>query len=707
MEKLQDYIINRELSWLDFNARVLDEAGDATTPLIDRLKFIAIFSSNLDEFFMVRVAGVRQQKDNDYQGTDPSGLTPKEQLERIRRKVEQLTRRQYKYLQADVLPNLEKNGVCRLVKPETLSTSLRNSLRRHFAAEILPVLTPVAVDPSHPFPILTNQAIEIAVLLKRKRANKRLKAFVEVPSVLPRFIEVHGGAEAADNATVYVLLEDLILANLDMLFTDCKILDAFPFRVIRDMDFNVDQEGVADLLAHMEKQLKHRRRREPIRLEIPRQCNSQMVKWLMRKLEIERQLVYKIPGPLDLAAFFELVGRESAPATVESEWPPLPSPYFDDSQPVFESIRQRGAIALFSPYEQFNPVVRMIEEAAEDPDVLAIKQTLYRVSGDSPVVRALQQAAENGKQVTVIVELKARFDEERNITWARRLEESGAHVIYGIVGLKIHCKALLIIRREEGRIQRYVHLGTGNYNDKTARLYTDAGYFSNDLDLTGDVAALFNVMTGYSEAPQWRRIAAAPFDLRETVIAKIEREMRVSNEHNPGLIRAKMNSLVDPQVIKALLKAAEAGVKIELIVRGICCLRPRELVKNIHIISIVDRYLEHTRMFRFENNGNPEYFLASADWMPRNLDRRIELVFPVLDSDTCEIIDHLFELQFADKCRSRQLKADGVYTKTRRSQIDTRSQRKTYELFEQRQSASNKQQAGKQLQIMKNPLSPN
>ena len=702
MTATQRNILNRELSWLDFNARVLEEAADKSTPLIDRIKFIAIFSSNLDEFFMVRVAGLRQQKENDYKGTDPSGLTVDEQLECIRQKVESLTRRQYKLLQQEILAQLDQDGICRIVKPQELPADEQESLKRHFSTEILPVLTPVAVDPSHPFPILTNQALEIAVKLQRASSNNQLKAFVEVPAVLPRFMEVHATGESSEKAT-YVLLEDLILAHLDMLFSNCRILQAIPFRVTRDMDFNVDQEGIADLLRHMEKQLKYRRRREPIRLEIPKGAERQMVNWLMRKLEVDPQLVYQIPGPLDLANFFELVGRESDNRTTEPEWPPLPCPLIDDDKPVFESIRRQSTIPLFLPFEAFDPVVRMLEEAADDPDVLAIKQTLYRVSGDSPVVRALQRAAENGKQVTVIVEVKARFDEERNIAWARRLEESGAHVIYGIVGLKIHCKALLVIRHEEGRIQRYVHLATGNYNDKTARLYTDAGYFSNDPDLATDTAALFNVMTGYSEPPEWRRIAAAPFDLRETMLAKIQRETRLSTPRNPGRIRAKMNSLVDPEVIDNLLKAAKAGVKIELIVRGICCLKPGQLVKNIKIISIVDRFLEHTRMFRFENAGRPEYFLASADWMPRNLDRRIEMLFPVVDSGTRKIIDRLFELQLADKCRARRMKADGSYTKPRRTDTTTRSQRKTYEFFQKRLHAARRKEPKKKMTVMKSP----
>jgi polyphosphate kinase len=702
MTAVQSHILNRELSWLDFNSRVLEEAAHSSTPLIDRLKFIAIFSANLDEFFMVRVAGLRQQKENDYKGTDPSGLTVDEQLDRIRQKVESLTRRQYQLLQKQILVQLEQEGICRIAKPHELSQDQQESLKRHFCTEILPVLTPVAVDPSHPFPILTNQALEIAVLLQRASSKNQLKAFVEVPAVLPRFMEVHTNEDPLDKTT-YVLLEDLILTHLDMLFSNCKILETIPFRVTRDMDFNVDQEGIADLLRHMEKQLKYRRRREPIRLEIPMDADPQMMNWLMRKLEVDPQLVYHIPGPLDLAGFFELVERESDERTTEPEWPPLPCPLIADDEPVFESIRRQGTIPLFVPFEAFDPVVRMLEEAADDPDVLAIKQTLYRVSGDSPVVRALQRAAENGKQVTVIVEVKARFDEERNIAWARRLEESGAHVIYGIVGLKIHCKALLVIRREEGRIQRYVHLATGNYNDKTARLYTDAGYFSNDSDLATDIAALFNVMTGYSEPPEWRRIAAAPFDLRETMLAKIQREARLSTPRTPGHIRAKMNSLVDPEIIENLLNAAKAGVKIELIVRGTCCLKPGDLVKNIKVISIVDRFLEHTRMFRFENAGRPEYFLASADWMPRNLDRRIELFFPVFDSNTRKIIDRLFELQFKDKCRGRTLKADGSFTNPRPTDTSNRSQRKTYEFFQKRLHATRRKEPKKKIAVMKNP----
>ena len=464
---------NRELSWLEFNGRVLDQAGDSGVPLLDRLKFIAIFSSNLDEFFMVRVAGLRQQVESGSTGTDPAGLSAKEQIRKINSRVKTLVNRQYRYLLDDILPDLKSHGVD-VASPEQLNASERKQLRRYFRHDVLPVLTPVAVDPSHPFPIVGNGALEIVVRLRRANARQDVHALVEVPSVLPNFIEIYRTKEDDEGnaARTYVLLEEAILDNLETLFHECTVIEAVPFRVLRDMDFDVDREVIADLLLHIEEQLRHRRRRQPIRLEVKKGCSRRLLDWLVEELEIEPRYVSRLPAPLGLARLFELLGREGRPQLVEPAWPHLDVPLIPEEQPVVDSIRRHEVIPLFHPYESFYPVIRFLEEAAEDPNVLAIKQTLYRVSGDSPVVRALQRAAENGKQVTVIVEVKARFDEEQNIAWAKRLEESGAHVIYGIVGLKIHCKSLLVIRREEGRIMRYLRLSTGNYNDKTDRKST-------------------------------------------------------------------------------------------------------------------------------------------------------------------------------------------------------------------------------------------
>jgi polyphosphate kinase len=686
--KSKAHLMNRELTWLEFNGRVLDEAGDAGNPLLERLKFAAIFSSNLDEFFMVRVAGLRQQFENDATAADPTGISVQVQLQRIRARTSVLVERQYRYLMDKILPGLREEGIC-LLGLADLSFTERKELTAYFEKQVLPVLTPIAVDPSHPFPILNNGTVEIIVVLQRPSSNRRLHALVEVPSVLPRFIEVKGHFAAEPHRRAYVLLEDIILENIPQLFYQCRILDAFPFRVLRDMDFEVDEEGVADLLAHMEKQLRFRRRREPVRLEVPTGASRKVVHWLSRQLALDAGFVYSVAGPLDVADFFELIEktREQFTHLLEPEWPAVDVPGIDWNAPVINSIRREHVIPNFPPYENFDPVVRFIEEAAEDPAVLAIKQTLYRVSGDSPVVAALQRAAENGKQVTVIVEVKARFDEERNIAWARQLEESGAHVVYGIVGLKIHCKALLVIRREEGRIRRYLHLATGNYNDRTARIYTDIGVFMDDPDICADVAALFNVMTGYADPPKWRTLAVAPFTLRERFIELIDREKRLTSPHQPGRITAKMNSLVDPEIIQHLHDAATAGVKVELVVRGACCLRPGEgtAKKNIRIVSVVDRYLEHSRIYRFENGGNPEYFLSSADWMPRNLDRRIEILWPVYHQNLREMLDGLMLFALQDKRKGRRLKPDGSYTRCSvRTSRASRSQRKAYEYLKSR-----------------------
>ena len=681
--------INRELSWLEFNARVLAEAADATVPLLDRLKFIAIFSNNLDEFFMVRVAGVRQQLRAGQASTDPAGLGVEEQLARIRQTVLRLQRRQYALLRNDLLPQLRASGIC-LNRVADLDAAQRQELKRIFAADILPVLTPVAVDPSHPFPILTSGTLELAVSLRRPGQPQLVKAFVEVPRGLPRFIEI-GGGDKPRRSTVFVLLEDVIMHGLDELFPQCEVLHSFPFRVTRDMDFSVDEEGMEDLLDELTQELRHRKHREPIRLELPAGQHGSLVPWLRQELEVSPSEVYSFDGPLNLADLFGFIDRARRKELLEPEWPPLTPTFVREDESMFAAIRRVGALALFHPFESFDPVIRLLEEAADDPAVLAIKQTLYRVSGDSPVVRALQRAAENGKQVTVIVEVRARFDEERNIRWARSLEESGVHVIYGIVGLKIHSKALLVIRREDERICRYLHLATGNYNDRTARVYTDIGMFTTDPELCMDIAALFNVMTGYSQPPTWRRIAVAPFNLRQTFLDLIDREARLSSAHNPGRIVAKVNSLVDPEIIEHLVAAAKAGVNVDLCVRGICCLRPTGGTEGrIRVVSVVDRFLEHSRIYFFANGGHPEFYLSSADWMPRNLDRRIELLFPVDDPAIREVLMRMLEWALEDRRKGRQLQPDGTYTRCGNRFNATRSQRRAYEFFAARLTATAK-----------------
>jgi polyphosphate kinase len=691
--------INRELSWLEFNGRVLDEAADPAVPLLDRLKFLAIFSNNLDEFFMVRVAGLRRQFEDGDRSSDPAGLRPSEQLARIRRRVLALHRRQYELLQRQVLPGLEERRLA-ILRVRSLDAAERQELHRHFLAEVLPVLTPVAVDPSHPFPLLSSGTLELAISLRRPDdAPHPVRAFVEVPRVLPRFVPVRG-PQSTRRGTAYVLLEDLIMTFIGELFPRCEVLAAFPFRVTRDMDFSIDEEGVDDLVQHLRDELRHRKTREAIRVELPAGQGGALVRWLLAELELGPAAVYTFPGPLNLADLFSLVERERQAGPLEPEWPPLESPLLQNQPSLFAAIAAAGAIPLFHPFESFDPVVRLLEEAAADPAVLAIKQTLYRVSGgSSPVVAALRRAAENGKQVTVIVEVRARFDEERNLQWARSLEASGAHVIYGIVGLKVHAKALLIIRREEGRIRRYLHLATGNYNDRTARVYTDIGMFLTDPDLCMDAAALFNLMTGYAQPPAWRRIAVAPFGLRQAFLELIDREARLSTPHQPGRIIAKMNSLVDPEIIDHLILAARARVRIDLIVRGICCLRPGgALAGQIRVKSIVDRFLEHSRVYYFANGGRPEYYLSSADWMQRNLDRRIELLFPVDDPATCDLLGRLLQLQLEDRRKGRWLRADGSYSRCGNRFNATRSQRRTYDLFRARLDAARRPASGRAIE---------
>ncbi len=671
-----DLFISRELSWMDFNGRVLDEAACLANPLLERLKFIAIFSSNLDEFFMVRVAGLRQLVKMGKDLPDPAGNRPTEQLDKLRKKLEKLLKRQAETLTDQILPGLDSCGV-HLVAPAEVPPALRGKLAAYFRSQVLPVLTPLAVDSAHPFPILSSGSIEIAVSMRVPGKEELMQAFVEVPEVLPRFIPVPDKQPGKS----FMLLEELIMDNLGALFTGCEIKECFPFRITRDMDFAVEDSGAEDLLRTIEKKLLQRRHREPIRLELPAGTRGALAKWLENEFRLDQQFRYESRAPLHLKQFFELVGKAQLPELLEEVWSPILSPDFPPERSVFESITRHGTLLVAPPYQSFAPIIRFLEEAAEDPDVLAIKQTLYRVSGNSPVVRALQRAAENGKQVTVVVELKARFDEGNNIAWARLLEESGAHVVYGVAGLKVHSKALLVVRREEGGIRRYVHLGTGNYNDKTAAIYTDMGIMSVDPDLCFDVANLFNVLTGYSAPPaSWRKIAASPFDMRRRITALIEREISHHTPETPGRIIAKMNSLSDEGIIRVLHKAADAGVEITLIVRGICCYKPRPGQENVRVISIVDRYLEHTRAFYFRNGGDEEYYLSSADWMYRNLDRRVELLFPVEDERIRKVMMQLLTFQMADTDKARHLLGSGVYTRCPQVAKYTagRSQRNSY-----------------------------
>lgn len=694
--------ISRELSWIDFNARVLDEAGCAANPLLERLKFIAIFSSNLDEFFMVRIAGLRQLVKMGQDCPDPAGNRPSEQLAQLRKKLERLLKRQRDWLMNEILPELGRYGVT-LIKPAEVSAPVRAELCGYFRRQVLPVLTPLAVDSAHPFPILNSGSIEIAVSMRPAGRGELVYAFVEVPELLPRFVEV------PDNlpGRTFMLLEDLIMDNLGTLFTGCEIEEFFPFRITRDMDFSVEGNDAEDLLRSIEKKLLQRRHREPIRIELISDSRGSLVKWLKKEFRLDEQFWYFARAPLHLKQFSELVGRARLPELLEPVWPPVMPPEFSESS-VFETISRHGSVLIAPPFHSFRPIIRFLEEAAEDPEVLAIKQTLYRVSGNSPVVRALRRAAENGKQVTVVVELKARFDEGNNIAWARLLEESGAHVVYGVAGLKIHCKALLVVRREDGAIRRYAHLATGNYNDRTAAIYTDMGIMTADPELCSDVANLFNVLTGYSSPPvSWCKIAASPFDMRQRIAGLIEREIAQSTPELPGRIIAKMNSLSDEKIVRLLHKAADAGVEIDLVVRGVCCYKPKPGQENVRITSIVDRYLEHTRLLYFANGGDPEFYLTSADWMYRNLDRRVELLFPVEDVRIREICLRLLEFQLADTDKGRHLLASGVYTRPKiERHTDARSQYNSYCFLKQLTEQETMRSSGDALKVYTSPERP-
>ena len=688
--------ISRELSWIDFNSRVLDEAAFPANKLLERLKFISIVSSNLDEFFMVRIAGLRQLINAGENLPDPAGNRPDRQLALAKIKITRQVRRQYHLLMDDILPELEQQGVF-LRRPETLSSEQLAKLGNYFRSEILPVLTPLAVDPAHPFPQLNSGAIEIALDLKRKKRKNNTRAFVEVPEVLPRFIplariidpdydEFEDSGNPIAGKVELILLEDLISFFITELFPGCEVMDKLIFRITRDMDFSVEDDVMDDLLTTIRGKLLQRRQREAIRLEISGESSrGKLARYLMKELKLSPELCYLVPGPLHLKQFMELLSHVSRPELLEEKWPPVTPAVFRQYPSAFDAIRARGNILLSLPFCSFSPVVEMLEQAADDPDVLAIKQTLYRVSGNSPIVRALQRAAENGKQVTVVLELKARFDESNNIAWAKVLDNSGAHVVYGIAGLKVHSKALLIVRRESGCIRRYVHLGTGNYNDRTAKLYTDMGLLSCDPELCCDVANLFNLLSGCSAPPEkWNHLSVAPFDMRNKFSALVEREIRHCLAGRRGRIIAKMNSLADPGMVKLLHQAADAGVEIDLIIRGICCFRPHPKQDNVRICSIVDRYLEHTRIFYFENLGNEEIYLSSADWMSRNLDRRIETLFPVQDDESRMIILTMLKFQLEDEDKKRKLLPTGAYTRPAIPEYSAlRSQARSYQFLKE------------------------
>lgn len=668
LKKSSDNYINRELSWLEFNQRVMEEARDRSLPLFERLKFLSITASNLDEFFMVRVASLKDMVHAGYKKTDIAGMTPTEQLERISQRTHAMVDMQYSTYKRALIPALRQEGLTVIGEHEDLSAEEAEAVDRYFEDMVYPVLTPMAFDSSRPFPLILNKTLNLAALVRKKNAKENEEpefVMVQVPSVLPRVVELPTSADEKGNRIrKVILLEEIVERNIRKLFLNYDIISAHPFRIMRNADFDLDEDDTEDLLEEIKKQLKKRRRGEVIRLEIEDKTDKRLLKILKKEFEIENSDIYMINGPLDLTFLMKMYGLEGFDRLKYKKYVPQPVPELMNDEDIFENIRKED-IFLFHPYESFEPVTEFVRTAAKDPKVLAIKQTLYRVSSTSPIIAALEEAAGNGKQVTVLVELKARFDEENNIVWAKRLEKAGCHVIYGLVGLKTHSKITLVVRYEDEGIRRYVHLGTGNYNDSTAKQYTDCGIFTCNERIGEDATAVFNMLSGYSEPENWNELVVAPLWLRKKLLKLIGRETENAKLGLPAAITAKMNSLCDREIIDALYEASSAGVEIDLIVRGICCLRPgiKGLSENIRVRSIVGNFLEHARIMKFFNNGDPLYFMGSADWMPRNLDRRVEIVFPVLEKNDKLKAEHILDLELQDNVKASEMQPDGSYEK--------------------------------------------
>ncbi|MBD2495536.1 polyphosphate kinase 1 [Nostoc sp. FACHB-280] len=679
------YYINRELSWLEFNNRVLHEAFDSRTPLLERLKFLAIFSSNLDEFFMVRIAALKQQVEAKVTQLTPDGRTPQQQLDDIRLHLSPQVVKQHQHFEEVLRPLLANHGI-HILDYINLNQKQRTYLDNYFEEQIFPVLTPLAVDPSHPFPYISNLSLNLAVVVKNPDTEEEFFARVKVPNVLPRFLPLPPELGIRENGQIAnwtgVPLEQAIAHNLHTLFPGMNIQEYHPFRITRDADLALEEDEADDLLLAIEQELRKRRiGGSPVRIEIQSQTPEPIRIRLLQDLDLTDSDVYEVDGLLglrDLMYFLALPLPElkdpPRQSVVPSRLQRLREPNVDEDvlemeegKDFFSVIREKD-LFVHHPYQSFSAtVVRFITHAAHDPNVLAIKMTLYRTSGDSPIVNALIAAAENGKQVSVLVELKARFDEENNIYWARRLERVGVHVVYGLVGLKTHCKTVMVVRREKDRMRRYVHIGTGNYNPKTARLYTDLGLFSCREELGADITDLFNFLTGYSRQKSYRELLVAPVNMRDRFLSLIQREIENVKKGFSGRIVAKMNSLVDPQIIATLYEASRAGVQIDLIIRGICCLRPgiKDISENIRIISIVGRFLEHSRIYYFYNNGQEEIYIGSADWMRRNLDRRVEVITPIKDQDIAKDLQEILGIMLADNRQAWELQADGTYIQRR------------------------------------------
>lgn len=682
------YYFNRELSWLEFNNRVLYEALDERTPLLERLKFLAIFSNNLDEFFMVRVAGLKKQVAAKVHKLTPDGRTPQEQLDAINQRLYPMVAQQHQHFQQILKPLLVKENIY-ILDYIDLNQEQRIYLQNYFEKQIFPVLTPLAIDPSHPFPYISNLSLNLAVVVKDPETSAEYFARVKVPKVLPRFVPLPEVSppqpQSAPPRWIGVPLEQVIAHNLDALFPGMNIQEYYPFRITRNADLSVEEDEADDLLLAIEQELRKRRiGGSVVRMEIEAQAPDKIREILMREMALIDRDVYQIQGLLGLSDLFSFMGLERSHLK-DAEWTPVIPPQLqrlsnleteafstemEDGEEFFALLRKQD-ILVHHPYQSFVATVQhFITQAARDPKVLAIKMTLYRTSGDSPIINALIEAAENNKQVAVLVELKARFDEQNNINWARTLEKAGVHVVYGLVGLKTHTKIALVVRRESEGIRRYVHIGTGNYNPKTAKLYTDLGLLSSREDLGADLTDLFNFLTGYSRQRSYRKLLVAPVSLRSRMLELIRREIDHARNGNHARIVAKMNALVDPEIIATLYEASQAGVKIDLLVRGICCLRPglENISEQIRVVSVIGRFLEHSRVFYFHNAGQEEVYIGSADWMPRNLDRRVEAVTPIEDPDIIKDLQEILGIMLADNRQAWDLQPDGSYLQRRDSE---------------------------------------
>lgn len=669
------YFTNRELSWISFNQRVLELAQRPSLPLLEQLKFLAIFSSNLDEFFMIRVAGLNQQIDAGIRKRGIAGRTPLQQLREISLRVHNLLE-EHTATAGRVFEDLRKHGLIILRRSEW-SNAQRTYLKDYFEKEVLAVLTPLAVEKLQPCPLLPSLQLNVALTLKAASEDPEACRLlvIPVPDIFPRFLTL-----ASKEGTYLAAIEDVIADNAASLVPGRRVQSVDFFRLTRDADVMVKEDEAGDLLDVIETAVIERRRRIAVRLEISTRASQILRQWLKHEYDLKYMQIYEVDGLQDAKAFWQIVNRTGFDRLRYSDWSaqaPLDLLGFDS---IWEAVADHD-VMMYHPYESFEPVVKLLQAAAEDSSVLAIKQTLYRTSSDSPIIRAIEQAALNGKEVTVLVELKARFDEAQNVQWARRLEDAGCHVIYGIAGLKTHAKALLIIRREQGRIRRYVHLSTGNYNDKTAKLYSDIGIFSCDSKLATDVASLFNLLTGVSETVGWSKLTIAPVNLKKRFIELIDRETKASSKDRPGLIMAKVNSLQDKEICQALYGASQKGVKILLNVRGICCLKPgiKGISENIEVVSILDRYLEHARIFYFANGGHSEIYLSSADWMTRNLDKRFELLFPIADSAHKKRCKKILDTCFTDNTQSWQLLSNGTYVPVETAKKKVQAQHTFYE----------------------------